>query len=361
MNKPKVLLSMSGGIDSTVAAILLLKQDYDVIGVTYRTWDSVSEGCFEREKGCCTVNAIMEAKNMARTLGFPHYFLDLRQSFKDSVIRNFVDEYLAGRTPNPCVVCNAEIKWGEVLKMADELNCNYIATGHYAQIEELNGNFYLKKGVDAEKDQTYFLWQLSQNVLKRTIFPLGKLTKPEVRQIAFDAGFEKLSKKTESQEICFIPENDYRIFLEKEVENYGQIYTEGNFIDTNGNIIGKHKGYPAYTIGQRKGLKTAFGKPMFVKEILPESNEVVLADREALLSDFLYARNCIFVDKKNLNTELEIEAKIRYRSPAVKANLIFEANDRVKVNFKSPVWGITKGQSVVFYKDDLILGGGIIC
>jgi tRNA-specific 2-thiouridylase len=357
----KVLLSMSGGIDSSVAAMMLLKQDYQVVGVTYRTWDSVSQGCFEKEKGCCTINAIMEAKQFAEQLGFEHFFLDLREQFKNSVIKNFTDEYLAGRTPNPCVVCNASIKWGEVLNLADSLGCDYIATGHYAQIVEKQGYLYLKKGVDAQKDQTYFLWRLPQEVLGRTIFPLGKLTKSEVRQIALENGYEKLAKKAESQEICFIPNNDYRLFLKDEVPDYEQICTEGNFVDIDGKILGKHSGYPNFTVGQRKGLNIALGKPVFVKEIRPQTNEVVLADRNELEAQTLTAKDCIFVNRSKLHDKLEVEARIRYRSPATKAQITFEDNGRVKVHFASTVWGVAPGQSVVFYKDDLIVGGGVIC
>lgn len=354
---------MSGGIDSTVAAILLLRQGYDVVGVTYRTWDSVSQGCFEKEKGCCTINAIMEAKKMAQQMGFPHHFLDIRQEFRDSVIKNFIDEYLAGRTPNPCVVCNAEIKWGEVLKLADRLGCDYIATGHYAQIQKIDEKYYLKKGVDTHKDQTYFLWRLPQSVLKRTLFPLGELTKQEVRKIAFDAGYEKLSRKAESQEICFIPDNDYREFLRKEAPKYHTICKEGNFVDASGKVLGQHKGYPNYTIGQRKGLGIALGHPVFVSKINPNTNEIVLADREHLLTKTVIASDCIFVDRDSLHNGIEVEARIRYKSPATKATISFDDNidkNRVNVIFKDDVWAVASGQSIVFYKNDLIVGGGVI-
>jgi tRNA-specific 2-thiouridylase len=360
LKKEKVLLSMSGGIDSSVAAILLLQQGYELVGVTYRTWDAVSDGCFEREKGCCSINSMMEAKKMAQTLGFEHHFLDLREKFKNSVIKNFIGEYLAGRTPNPCVVCNAAIKWGEVMKLADELGCSKIATGHYAQIVDYQGHLYLKKGIDSKKDQTYFLWQLPQEVLKRTIFPLGTLTKTEVRKIALENGFEKLSKKAESQEICFIPENNYRIFLRNEVPDYQHICKEGNFIDVEGKILGKHSGYPNFTVGQRKGLNIALGKPVFVKEIRPESNEVVLADRENLETQEITAKNCLFVDKKQITENKAVEARIRYKSPAAKVTISFVGDNGVKVRFASPVWAVAAGQSVVFYENDLILGGGII-
>ena len=205
-NNKKVLMAMSGGIDSTVAAMLLQEQGYELVGVTYRTFDNISRGCMEKEKGCCSVDSLFEARRMAQDLGFEHHILDIRQDFKDTVITNFIDEYLHGRTPNPCVICNSTIKWGKLIQTADELGCQYIATGHYARIGYEEGQYFLRKGADISKDQTYFLWTLTQENLARTIFPLGELTKPEVRKIAFDHGYEKLSKKGESQEICFIPQ-----------------------------------------------------------------------------------------------------------------------------------------------------------
>lgn len=269
MDMKKVLIAMSGGIDSTVAAMLLQEQGYDLVGVTYRTFDSISKGCMEKEKGCCSVDSLFEAKRMAQDLGFEHHILDIRQEFKDTVITNFIDEYLRGRTPNPCVVCNSTIKWGKIIETADELGCQYVSTGHYARIGHQNGRWYLRKGADESKDQTYFLWTLTQENLARTIFPLGELTKPEVRRIALEHGYEKLSQKVESQEICFIPENDYRAFLAEHVENYTEKYGPGDFTDTQGNKLGTHKGYPNYTIGQRKGLGIALGQPMFVVAIHP--------------------------------------------------------------------------------------------
>ena len=254
---------MSGGIDSTVAAMLLLEQGYELVGVTFRTFDSIKESCLAREKGCCSVESIMEAKHMAKTLGFEHHILDFRDTFREHVIANFISEYSRGRTPNPCVLCNSHIKWGELVKAADEYGCDLIATGHYAQIAEHRGHWYLRNAVDTHKDQTYFLWMLTEENLRRTVFPLGGLTKPEVRQIAFDHGFEKLSKKSESQEICFVPNNDYRQFLSEQ----GVQVPSGKFVNAEGKVLGEHTGFCNYTIGQRKGLGVALGTPQFVTKI----------------------------------------------------------------------------------------------
>ena len=284
-------MAMSGGIDSTVAAMLLQDQGYELVGVTYRVYDQISQACMEKEKGCCSVNAIFEAKHMALQMGFEHHILDIRKDFNDLVIRNFIDEYLQGHTPNPCVLCNSTIKWGKLIAMADELGCDYIATGHYARIGQQDGRYFLRKGVDETKDQTYFLWTLTQENLARTIFPLGELTKPEVRQIALERGYEKLSKKSESQEICFIPDNDYRTFLAENVENFAEQYGPGLFVDTSGKRLGEHRGFPNYTIGQRKGLGIALGHPMFVVDIRPGSNEVVLGTREELQGKTFRAKN----------------------------------------------------------------------
>ncbi len=350
---------MSGGIDSTVAAMLLQEQGYDLVGVTYRTFDSISKGCMEKEKGCCSVDSLFEAKRMAQDLGFEHHILDIRREFKDTVISNFIDEYLRGRTPNPCVVCNSTIKWGKIIGTADELGCRYVATGHYARIGHQNGRWYLRKGADESKDQTYFLWTLTQENLARTIFPLGELTKPEVRRIALEHGYEKLSKKVESQEICFIPENDYRAFLAENVENYAEKFGAGDFIDTKGNKLGTHKGYPNYTIGQRKGLGIALGQPMFVVAIYPENNTVVLGTKDELQGKTFYARNINLMKYASIPEGFEVTAKIRYRNAGGKASLYPEGN-RIRVVFHEEMDSITPGQSAVFYENEDMVGGGII-
>lgn len=358
MNK-KVLIAMSGGIDSTVSAMLLQEQGYELQGVTYRTFDSISQGCLEKEKGCCSVDSLFEAKRMAQALGFEHRILDIRQEFRDSVIRNFIDEYLKGRTPNPCVICNSVIKWGRLLETADELGCTYIATGHYARIGYENGRYFLRKGVDEAKDQTYFLWMLTQDNLARTLFPLGDLTKPEVRKIALDHGQEKLSKKSESQEICFIPDNNYRTFLQEQVDHYNDTYGPGNFVDTSGKILGCHKGFPNYTIGQRKGLGIALGQPMFVIAIDPAENKVILGTKEELQGTTCYVGQTNLMKYASIPDGLEVTAKIRYRNQGRTASL-YQEGHRIRVVFHQPVDSITPGQSAVFYEGTDVVGGGII-
>lgn len=347
---------MSGGIDSTVSAMLLLEQGYELVGVTFRTFDSIKESCLVREKGCCSVESIMEAKHTAQTLGFEHHILDFRETFKEHVIRNFVDEYTHGRTPNPCVLCNSHIKWGEMLKAADEYGCDLIATGHYARIAEHRGHWYLRTAVDTHKDQTYFLWMLTEENLKRTIFPLGGLTKPEVRQIAFDHGFEKLSKKAESQEICFVPNNDYRTFLAEQ----GVHVEKGKYLSADGQVVGEHKGFCNYTIGQRKGLGIALGTPQFVQKINAKTNEVTLGTHDALYSMHVEATNARIRDIDWLRESPEVEARIRYKSPTTPARIAISDNGRIALDFEQPVWGVTPGQSLVIYKDGLVVAGGLI-
>lgn len=359
MDKKRVLMAMSGGIDSSVAAIMLKEQGYDVVGVTYRIWDYTSASCNAKDKGCCSMDAILEAKAMAEKLGFEHHILDLRDFFKESVIDHFADEYMNGRTPNPCVDCNSHIKWGSMLEKADELGCYYIATGHYAQVREENGRWVLSKGKDAAKDQSYFLWRLKQEDLARTMFPLGQYTKPEIRELAADRGFEKLSKKSESQEICFIQDNNYRNFLKRHVEDFDKKVGEGDFVNMKGEVIGKHKGYPFYTIGQRKGLEIALGHPAYVVSIDPVKNVVKLGTREELFARTMEVENVNMVKYAEFNKDFKYNTKIRYRTPGVDCNVVTKKGF-FSVKFDADVSGVTPGQSAVFYEGDDVVAGGVI-
>lgn len=359
--KRRVLLGMSGGIDSTVSAMLLLEHGYEVVGVTFRTYDSMKDSCIAKEKGCCTVESIMEAKHNAERMGFEHHIVDFRDTFKHCVIQNFIDEYMAGRTPNPCVLCNSHIKWGELMRVADEYGCDYIATGHYARIAERDGHVYLRTAADTRKDQTYFLWMLTEEQLRRTIFPLGDYTKDQVREIARAHGYEKLAVKRESQEICFIPDDDYRAFLRASVPDYDERVRAGEYVDAQGKVLGTHEGFVNYTIGQRKGLGIALGHPAYVTHIDAANNRVTLGSNEDL-----YATELHFQPVRSLHPLTDnsspITAKVRYRSKAVelKTPPFKEGNGVGCLLFSEPVWGITPGQSVVLYQDNLVIGGGII-
>lgn len=358
--KGKVLVAMSGGIDSTVAALMLNDQGYEVIGITMKTWDYAASGGSKKETGCCNIDSFNDARMAAVQHGFPHFILDIRDEFGDFVIENFVEEYLAGRTPNPCVMCNTHIKWRALLKRADAMDCEFIATGHYANIHQYsNDRYYLSKGLDETKDQSYVLWGLQQDLLARTILPLGNYRKTEIRQMAFDYGYPELAKKSESYEICFVPDNDYRGFLKRRVEGLEEQVINGNFVDKNGKILGKHKGYPFYTIGQRKGLDITFGKPVYVTNILPETNTVVLGDEEDLNRADMMVSKINWMKYDGISDGMEAITKIRYKDRGTLSNLYNEAN-QVRVSFYEDAKGIAPGQSAVFYEGNDVIGGGII-
>lgn len=339
---------------------MLNEEGYEVIGITMKTWDYASSGGGKKETGCCTLDSINDARNMAVEKGFHHMILDIRSEFGDSIINNFVDEYLAGRTPNPCVLCNTHIKWEALLKRANMLDCEFMATGHYAQIREESGRHVVSKGLDHHKDQSYVLWGVSQENLSRTKFPLGGFRKSEIRQMAIDAGFPELAKKPESYEICFIPDNDYRGFLKRRRPGLEEKVQGGKYLDVAGNEIGEHEGYPFYTIGQRKGLGMAMGEPMFVTEIRPESNTVVLGTVEELDRTEMQVRDVNLQKYATLNDSMEALTKVRYKDPGTMSTITALENGNVNVDFYGNVKGIAPGQSAVFYEGDDVIGGGFI-
>ncbi len=351
---------MSGGIDSSVAAMLLHEQGYEVIGITMKTWDYASSGGTRKTTGCCSLDDINDARILAVNMGFHHIILDIREEFGDYIIDNFVDEYLAGRTPNPCVLCNTHIKWDALLRRADQLGCEFIATGHYAQVRQENGRYVISKGKDENKDQSYVLWGLTQEALARTLFPLGGFSKPEIRKMAADRGYEELSKKGESFEICFVPDNDYRGFLKRRVEGLEEKVAGGNFVDVKGNVIGQHKGYPFYTIGQRKGLEVAFGDPRYVVKIDADKNEVVLGTKEDLNKKEVFVRKPNLVKYDTLPNSMEALSKIRYKDKGTHSSLSTTEDGRIKIEFYDDVQGVAPGQSAVFYEGNDLIGGGFI-
>ena len=356
MNK-KVLCAMSGGVDSTVAALLLKKTGYEVIAITLKTWDYASSGG-KKTTGCCSLDDINDAREVCVKNDIPHYVLDIRETFTDKVMNNFIDEYVSGFTPNPCVLCNTHIKWGALINKADQLRCDYIATGHYANVGLVNGRYVITKGIDDTKDQSYVLWGLSQEVLARTIFPVGRYLKTDIRKMLADDGYLEFASKDDSYEICFIPDNDYRGFLSRKREIVG-----GNFIDTAGKIIGTHDGTPYFTIGQRKGLGIAFGEAMYVVDIKPSTKEVVLGSEEDLMKSSMIVRNINLIAIDSIADGMEAIVKIRYRDNGALTQLFNTGEGNIRVEFNVPIKAITPGQSAVFYdvnRPEVLLGGGHI-
>jgi len=359
-SKGKVLVAMSGGIDSTVTALMLHNEGYEVIGITMKTWDYATSNASSKETGCCNIDSFNDARQAAVDNGFPHLILDIREEFGDFVIENFVEEYLAGRTPNPCVMCNTHIKWRALLKRANALGCQWIATGHYAEVRQhTNGRYVISKGLDETKDQSYVLWGLDQELLSRTIMPLGKYRKTAIRQMAMDMGYPELARKSESYEICFVPDNDYRGFLKRRVEGLEERVDGGWFVDKTGKKLGQHKGYPFYTIGQRKGLEIALGRPAYVTSIDPETNTVVLGEEGDLDQNEVQVIKINWVKYDGITDGMEAFTKIRYKDKGALGSLYNNSNG-LNIRFYEPVKGIAPGQSAVFYEGNDVIGGGII-
>ena len=354
---------MSGGVDSSVAAVLLSEQGYEVIGITMKTWDyAQSGGRSGKEVGCCTLESMNDARSIALKHGFTHFIVDIREEFGDWVINRFTEEYLAGRTPNPCVLCNTHIKWDALLRRADDLGCEFIATGHYARlrVDEASQRHVLMMGKDHNKDQSYALWGLPQDHLARSIYPLGTYTKPEIRQMAADYGLTRVANKPDSYEICFVPDNDYRRFLRDRVPGLKERVAGGAFVLKDGTKVGEHNGYPFFTIGQRHGLGLALGYPAYVTHINPDTNVITVGPREELLQQTLVARQLNFIKYPALDEELPVMARIRYNDSGA-PGLAWQPDEQsLKVAFAEPRSAIAPGQSVVLYEGEDVVGGGWI-
>jgi tRNA-specific 2-thiouridylase len=356
----KVVVGMSGGVDSSVTAALLVEQGFQVIGVTMKTYDfDEVGGNVANEASCCGLGAIHDARLVAATLGIPHYVVDFREAFGTEVIGNFVSEYLNGRTPNPCVICNRSIKWGKLIEKAKSLGAEFIATGHYARIRyDVQRNRYVvSRGRYQQKDQSYALWAVNQDALRMTMFPLGEMTKPEVRELATRHGLRN-AEKDESFEICFVADNNYERFLKERVDHLGESLEGGELI-LDGRVVGEHRGYPFYTIGQRRGFG-GFGKRMYVTAIESQTNRVHIGEAESLLHSELEASQVNWSALEVPESSIRVQAKVRYKDEATPATLFGESLGRIRLKFDQPKRAITPGQSVVFYAEDDLLGGGVI-
>ncbi len=352
--KIRVVVGLSGGVDSSAAAALLIEQGYDVVGITLKLWP---QDCISRaEDKCCGPQAVMDARSVSHKLGIPYYLIDEAEDFQTQVINYFAEEYKAGRTPNPCVMCNEKLKFGTLISRARQLGAEYIATGHFARREQKNGRFLLKRGRDARKDQSYFLFSLKQEQLARALFPLGELTKSDTRGIARESHL-KTAEKEESMEICFVPDKDYGKFLQqaKLVQKH-----KGEIVDLHGRVLGHHDGIEFYTIGQRKGLGISASKPLYVIELDVPHNRVIVGEESALDRDEFHVERCNWIPFDAPPATLEVTAKIRYNHPGTPATVTPLPGGGAQVKLHTPQRAITPGQACVFYDEELVLGGGWI-
>ena len=357
MEKKKVVVGMSGGVDSSVAAWLLKNQGYDVIGVTMQIWQDEEEAAMEEHGGCCGLSAVDDARRVAAALDIPYYVMNFKKEFKENVIDYFIDDYLHGRTPNPCIACNRYVKWESLLKRSLDIGAEYVATGHYARVEKLsNGRYAIRNSATAAKDQTYALYNLTQDQLSKTLMPVGEYTKDQIRAMADEIGL-LVAHKPDSQDICFVPDGDYASFIENTTD---QVLPTGNFVTPEGKVLGKHKGIIHYTVGQRKGLGLALGYPAFVLEIRPETNEVVIGTYEESLTYTVRANELNFMSVEQITEPVRIFAKIRYNHKGAWCTVERTGEDEIVCTFDEPIRAATPGQAVVLYDGEYVLGGGTI-